>query len=671
MEKLKNSLVKSKIISEKSLKIISLVFTYSLIVIFIAMLGFIIWKASDAFNQYGIVNILFTGEFNFNGPQVSFWVPFSITLLTTFIAILIAAPIGIKTAMFIKFRVQAKYRKILRLIIETLAGIPSVIFGLFASHALGEFVKLVFNIDSSYSILNASIMLAFMILPTIIAISYNSLQSVDNNLLTNPIAVGSSKTRAMYKVYKKAAKSGIVVGVILAVGRAIGEAMALSMVLQSQDYSQISSGFISVLVSDLKTISTIISYNMFADSTSEVQKSLLFAFGLILFIVVGLINVLILYVTRKKVKFSSNNKFLLGIHRVSFFFSDSINVLKCKLEFLFSYWEKWTFFNKRKIIITNADEAIAASKIRIEKYKLKNSYSYYKIFWEWISVTICLLFLSWLLLDILINGGTALTSTYQSMFSYTRNTTGQALFNTILIIIVAIGISFPLSLIISIYLIEFSKSKSFKKLVTFFLDALGSTPSILFGLFGLVLFIQTFGWTANGVKGNSLIAGALTIGIVILPSFIRAINHALISVPIEARKNAYALGSSKTEVVRKVVIPYALTGITTSVILAISRIFAESAPLYLTAGLSASNFSVLDRPGQTLTTRIFNQLTNTNVEGAYNIMYESAFLLILLILSLVIIAYVIIPNWRQIKKWFLVNYLITKEKTKTFFNRSN
>lgn len=655
--KFKKNIFSRKIFSEKILKITSLFFTSLIIVLLLSMLGFIIWKSTLAFEYYGIENILFTDKFDFNGKQNSFWLPFSMTLLTTFIAVAIAAPIGIKTAVFIKFRVKHKYKKIFRLTFETLAGIPSVIFGLFASKSLGEIVKVVFNIQSSYSIINASIMLAFMIIPTIIAMSLNSLEAVDKNLLTNPIAIGSSKTRAIYKVYKRAASSGIVISVILAVGRAIGEAMALSMILQNQNYSQLNDGLGYALFSDLKTISTIISYNMFADSTTEAQKSLLFSFGLFLFIFVGIINVVIIQITKKKSVISKDNKF-------NKYFSNMFNNFKHMFDKVFLFWEYITFTKWSSLKIVDRASAINYSKIRLEKYKLQNLYTWNKVFWEYLSVTICFSFLSWLLLDIFINGGMAITSQYQSVFSYTRDTTGQSFFNTILIVIVAIGISLPIALIISIYLNEFLKSKKFKKVINFFLDALGSTPSILFGLFGLTLFIQVLGWTANGVKGNSLIAGALTISIVILPSFIRAINHALSSVPLDIKKGAYALGSNKFEVIKKIVLPYALIGIITSIVLSIGRIFSESAPLYLTAGLSSSSFSVLDRPGQTLTTRIFNQLTNTDGNQANSVMYECAFVLIFLVLFLVIIAYLVIPNWKKIKKTALTEskFLIYKIK---------
>ncbi|MDE7433618.1 MAG: ABC transporter permease subunit [Mycoplasmoidaceae bacterium] len=139
----------------------------------------------------------------------------------------------------------------------------------------------------------------------------------------------------------------------------------------------------------------------------------------------------------------------------------------------------------------------------------------------------------------------ALSSGDATVFSFSKDTTGQAFVNTLLIIIIAIGIGLPLSLFIAIYLNEFAKNGKTKKVLLFFIDSLGATPSILFGMFGLIFFIQTCGMSSAGTAGKSLIAGALTILIVILPTFIRTIQQALKSVPEELRVNSMALGAGK------------------------------------------------------------------------------------------------------------------------------
>lgn len=636
-------------------------------VLLFGILGFIFYRAIQGFSSYGLKAILGTTNFDISGTagesgtQVSFWMPFTATLITTFIALLIAVPLGIKTSVFLKFRVNKKYQKILRVAIETLAGIPSVIFGLFASESLKMIVGW-FGI-SSYSILNSSIMLSFMILPTIIAMTYNSLQSVDESLLSNSIALGCTKTKAIYKVYKKAAKSGIIVGVILATGRAIGETMALSMLLQSEnDYSQVwaSGNLFAILSSNVKTISVIISTNMFTENSTDTTKSLLFAFGFILFVIIMVLNLVVLRITRTKKNIKLPKFFLLVKEYQHLFFSK------------FYFCIEYIFFpgwRNRKIVTEN--DMIMYVKKRNEEYKFRNIYSWYKMFWEVFSVVLCFIFLTWLSLNIISVGTSAWASPTSTVFDYTKNTTGQALLNTILIIMVGILISLPVSLLTAVYLNEFTKNKIAKKTIFFFLDCLGSTPSILFGMFGLLFFIYTLGWTSQGIKGFSLIAGALTVSIVILPSFSRSIQLALNEVPQEMRLNALALGCTKSQVVRKVVLPAALTGLATSVVLSIGRILSETAPLYLTAGIAGSSQTALVNSGQTLTTRIYAQLTNTNLTESKNTMYESAFLTLLLILVLIIIGYYIIPNWRIISLETKFLFYKIKNRAINFFAKKN
>lgn len=634
---------KLKFFSNSNQIIAGIIASFSGVLLF-GILGFILYRAIEGFSSYGLKAILGTTNFNIAGTAgepgtaVSFWMPFTATIITTFIALLIAVPLGIKTSIFLKFRVNKKYQKILRVAVETLAGIPSVIFGLFASQSLKMIVGW-FGV-SSYSVLNSSIMLAFMILPTIIAMTYNSLQSVDDSLLSNSIALGCTKTKAIYKVHKKAAKSGIIVGVILATGRAIGETMALSMLLQSEnDYNNVlsSGNLLAILSSNIKTISVVISTNMFTESSNDTTKSLLFAFGFILFVIIMVLNLVVLRLTRTKKSVKLPKVLLLVKEYYQLFFSK----FHLGLEYLF--FPSW---RKRKIVTEN--DMIMYIEKRNEEYKFRNIYTWYKFFWEVFSVLLCFVFLAWLSLNIISVGVGAWSSTNSTVFEYTKNTTGQALLNTVLIILVAILIALPISLLTAIYLNEFAKNKIAKKTIFFFLDCLGATPSILFGMFGLLFFIYTLGWTSQGIKGFSLIAGALTVSIVILPSFARSIQLALNEVPNEMRLNALALGSTKSQVVRRVVLPAAITGLATSVVLSIGRILSETAPLYLTAGITGSGQTALVNSGQTLTTRIYAQLTNTNLAESKNVMYESAFLTLLLILVLITIGYYVIPNWRII-----------------------
>ncbi|MDE6477193.1 MAG: ABC transporter permease subunit [Mycoplasmoidaceae bacterium] len=163
--------------------------------------------------------------------------PLCVTILISLIAIIFAGPIGIKTAIFIKYRLPKRYKKVTRVGIELLADIPSVIFGLFAAESLGLIVKKIFNLDTTYSLLTAGIMLIFMILPTVVSLTLNALDGANNDLISASMVLGNTRTRSIYKVVKKEVKGSIYVGIIIALARAIGETMAVSMILQSQGFN--------------------------------------------------------------------------------------------------------------------------------------------------------------------------------------------------------------------------------------------------------------------------------------------------------------------------------------------------------------------------------------------------------------------------------------------------
>ena len=624
---------KKKIRNDKTAHLSSSILSWIFSLLFLCLIGFIIYAAVPGFQEFGAKNILFTGEFDLNEGKASVWLPLCVTILSAGIAILIAGPIGIKSAVFIKYRCPKRIQKPMRIIVEVLADIPSVIFGLFASNALGGLVGAIFGKGASYSVITASLMLTFMILPTIVSLSMNALEGVNPALLECALAMGNTKTRAIYKICKKDCRNGITVGIIIAIARAIGETMAVSMILQSQMYNAtFDTGFWSVLTSGLRSLGALISANMFAEAGTAGLQGLLFAFGIVMFVFVIILNAIAMSLTKKKAraKYTRAAKAMDKIGAFVLFIPHQIKV----------GWEKITY--PHKVQKDNYQEFIVQ---RAEKNGAIKFYDGWKLFWEWFAIIITSAFIVWIVGDVLVKGMMALTSADCTLFTWGKDTTSMALVNTIVIIIIAIGIGFPLSLLIALYLNEFARDGKMKKTLLFFIDSLGATPSILFGMFGLIFFIQTIGMTSQGTAGKSMIAGILTILIVILPTFIRTIQQSLSSVPQDLRENSYALGAGKWETIRKVVLPLALQGIMTSVVLSIGRILAETAPLYLTSGLSSSSTISLLTEGQTLTTRIYAQIYTSGINEGTHIMYECAIVTMVLVLIIILIVHVAIPAY--------------------------
>lgn len=126
---------------------LSAIFAWFIVLVFVTVMIFIIVKAIPGFIAYG--PSLFTTEINLTNNKGGFWLPLVVSFLVTFGAIMIAGPIGIKTAIFLKYRMPKKMVRFFRIILDLLAGIPSVIFGLFAATILGIFFQRVFKLPSA------------------------------------------------------------------------------------------------------------------------------------------------------------------------------------------------------------------------------------------------------------------------------------------------------------------------------------------------------------------------------------------------------------------------------------------------------------------------------------------------------------------------------------------
>lgn len=157
-----------------------------------------------------------------------------------------------------------------------------------------------------------------------------------------------------------------------------------------------------------------------------------------------------------------------------------------------------------------------------------------------------------------------------------------ALINTILMTIISLLFAAPLGIFAAIYLVEYaSKGNHLVKIVRLTAETLSGIPSIIYGLFGRLFFV-----TALGLK-MSLISGALTLSIMILPIMMRTTEEALVAVPIEYREGSFGLGAGKLRTVFKVVLPSAIPGILAGIILSIGRIVGETAALIYTSGTVA------------------------------------------------------------------------------------
>ena len=214
-----------------------------------------------------------------------------------------------------------------------------------------------------------------------------------------------------------------------------------------------------------------------------------------------------------------------------------------------------------------------------------------------------------------------------SQTSYIQDTIGilPNILNTLYIILVAMVIVLPLGVGAAIYLTEYAEGRRVVELIEFATETLTGIPSIIFGLVGMLFFIQKLGLNPG------ILAGGLTLVIMILPTIVRTTQESLKTVPQSYREGALGLGAGKWHMVRTVVLPNAVDGIVTGCILAIGRIVGESAALLFTAGfgLELNNFlTSLEASSATLTVALY---VYANERGETGVAFAIAAILMLLV----------------------------------------
>jgi len=196
---------------------------------------------------------------------------------------------------------------------------------------------------------------------------------------------------------------------------------------------------------------------------------------------------------------------------------------------------------------------------------------------------------------------------------------------TLYVVLVSIAIALPVGIATAIFLNEYSGNSGLIRLLRLAIETLAGIPSIIYGLFGLLMFCRLLGF------GQSIVAGAFTLSIMILPVIIRTTEEALKSIPDSFREGSLALGATKFQTIIHVVIPPALPGIVTSVILAIGRVVGESAPVLLTVGLTKNMPRTIFESGRTLTIHLYH-LTNEAVKPEdFGIAFATAAVLVIMV----------------------------------------
>ncbi len=218
----------------------------------------------------------------------------------------------------------------------------------------------------------------------------------------------------------------------------------------------------------------------------------------------------------------------------------------------------------------------------------------------WAVAVVALAILVFLVGFILIRGiGNLSLDLFSPVYTSDNVSLVPALWNTLLMTVMALVIAGPLGIFAAIFLVEYANNKSKAVgLIRITAETLSGIPSIVYGLFGMLFFSTALGW------GYSVLSGAFTMSIMILPLIMRTAEEALLSVPVSYREGSFGLGAGKLRTIFRIVLPSAVPGISSGVILAIGRVVGETAALLYTAG-SVADYAGPMNSGRTLAIHMY------------------------------------------------------------------
>jgi phosphate transport system permease protein len=209
------------------------------------------------------------------------------SLLVTLGAVVIALPLGLATAVFMRELAPSWLREILKPLVEVLAGIPSVVLGFLGMVAVSPLVREWLNVPTGLTAFTGSLMLAYMSLPTIISVADDAIDAVPKAHRDGALALGATHWQTIWRVVLPAARSGVIIAVMLGIGRAIGETMAVMMV--TGNAARIPSEW-NVLFLPARTMTATIAAEMGEVAQGSTHYHVLFAVGILLFVVTFIIN---------------------------------------------------------------------------------------------------------------------------------------------------------------------------------------------------------------------------------------------------------------------------------------------------------------------------------------------------------------------------------------------
>jgi len=572
------------------------------------------WRSIDQFGPSFLVGTTWDAVHNSYGAAPAI----ADTLLTSGLALLIAVPVALGVAIFLSEVAPAWLRRPLIYAIDLSAAVPSVVYGFWAFIVLVPLMQTTIEpglgsltggrfpfspTTPGYDVLTATLVLAVMILPTIAAVSRESLRAVPRIHRESALSLGATRWEATRMGVLRPARSGIAAGVILGLGRALGETIAVTMVI----------GNIFILPGTLFSPgSTLASFivNNFSEAQPGLNRSAVIELALILLLITVAVNAVargLLWrfgardgddapARRRRIHAP-----IRALHRPVGDPSDGSTGPEAgsfvALPGMPSDGTGW-----RHRVLREAPRRIVRRRA---------------VQWGIVALTAACVFVALVPFASVIYtaahyGGAAVVrpSFYTSLpplgcnprpgSSCSLGGIGPEIQGTLIMLGLGALIAVPVGLVAGIYLAEYGRNR-FARFVSFLADVMTGVPTIILGVFVFTLFLYV-----DHNAALSALSGGVALGVLMIPIALRATEEALRAVPSSVRESALALGFPKHRVALRVVLGCARGGLVTGMLLAASRAAGDTATLLLTAGGSSFWFQNLNTQTAAMTPFIFN-----------------------------------------------------------------
>lgn len=577
-----------------------------------AIVAFLVVQAVPAFRQAG------PGFFT-----VRQWLPDSTpphfgiaalawgTVLSSAIALLIATPVALGTALYLTEVARPRVSRTLGWLVDLLAAVPSVVYGLWGVAFLVPllvpfergvdgflgFIPFLHSPNQTYgrSVFAASVVLAIMILPIIAAISREVLRQVPGSAREAALALGATRWETIRMAVLPPSRSGLIGAIMLGLGRAIGETIAVALVLSASFKITF-----RIFQPGGNTIAANIA-TKFGEAGANGRAALI-ASGLVLFVISLAVNLAARLVVRRG--------------------GEGVRTRPAPPDRL-----------RRLRRLRGAGRRHPGHRHRgLVDWSMRGLMA--------VAVAVALVPLVAVLAYTAHAGARDLSG---SFLTHSMRGVGpldpaggayHAIVGTVEQVGMAALVSIPLGLLVAVFLVEQS-DRRLADWVRFVVDVMTGIPSIVAGLFIFAFWVLGLG------LGFSGLAASLALTVLMLPIVIRSSEEMIKLVPSDLREASYALGVSRWRTVCSVVLPTAAAGITTGVVLAVARVTGEAAPLLLTAfGFDSIKINPFHGPQSSLPLFVFSQATSA-FAVAVNRAWAAALVLILIVVALTVLARVI------------------------------